>query len=212
MKMKYKTLIIVIFTFTLLSCKRDLDVEVSNQKEEVAQSNKHENLLYGIIFREISEIPQLKDYEHLAGSVIYNIGTSQTDYKYGVSHFKYKKSNLIILEEIIKERNDQKVKYKILDTITYNNLKEDEYIAICTCRINSVDNSEIIAVVKADHDNEYFNRIVKAWRANTKTKKIIQIESLQNIDCINEGYGMDGRGEDENLESVEKNIEKDSIE
>jgi len=82
-----------------------------------------------------------------------------------------------------------KQKYKILDTINIGKLKDNEIIVCRVCRQDEVFDSEIIAIVIAD-DKDVFDRIVKAWRADTKTGRFTKIENLNKITCENEWYGV----------------------
>ena len=63
------------------------------------------------------------------------------------------------------------------------------YISYQLCRKDTVDDSEIIALVELEQ-KQYFNRVKKAWRADRKQRKIIPID-IKNIDCFNEGYGAE---------------------
>ena len=167
-----------------------------------------QNPLYGKVFRNINEIPELKDFTSMGGSVIDTGKTDKGDHRYGIGSYRDKNDFVIcIFEEFLKAEEKGKVKYKILDTINIGQLKETEYFTYCNCRQDTIWDSEIIALVVADHDNEYYDRIIKAWRANTKTGKIEVIKEKSGINCSNEGYGLDGCGEDENFEVDEQHIE-----
>ena len=58
-----------------------------------------------------------------------------------------------------------------------SNINEDEYLTFCSCLKDSISNPEIIALVKAEDDKEYYDKIVKAWRANRETGEIEIIKS-----------------------------------
>ena len=132
----------------------------------------------------------MKNFEFQAGSMIDYEGQKPIEYKFGISQFFNKGKYLLILEEKIRGKNKD-ISNKILDTIIINSLKEDEIISLCTCRLNSINNSEIIAIVKDEkNDTEYLNKIVKAWKANSKDGRIIPINNLNEIDCVNESFGL----------------------
>lgn len=210
--LKTINLLLSILLVTLLfSCKevseKKLQTENSAASEEIVTSPAETdeeivevNSLKGIVFRDVSEIPQLKNYEMEEGAAIVLPNVSITDIKYGITRLRNQNSHLILLEEFIHENNNPKAKYKILETLIITGVKEDEYISICDCRLNGVSDDEIIAIVKADDEKEYFDRIVRAWRADSKSETIIPIRNLKNIDCENIGYGLQGCGEDEPLE------------
>jgi hypothetical protein len=167
-----------------------------------------QNPLYGKIFRNTSDIPELRNFTSMGGSVMEAGKTEKDDYRFGVGSYRDKNDFIVcIFEEFLKAEEKGKVKYKILDTINIGQVKETEYLTYCNCRQDTIWDSEIIALVIADHDNEFYERIIKAWRANTKTGKIEIIKNLKGINCSNEGYGADGCGEDENNESDEEQID-----
>lgn len=167
-----------------------------------------QNPLYGKVFRNVTEIPELRNFIHMGGSVMDAGKTENGDYRFGIASFRDDKDYIIcVFEEFLEANEKGKVNYKILDTINIGQLKETEYFTYCNCRQDTIWDSEIVALVVADHDKEYYDRIIKAWRANTKTGKIEVIKDKTGINCSNEGYGLDGCGEDENIEFDEQHNE-----
>lgn len=196
----YPIFTVILFAVFVTGCKKSIDTEAAVQKQS-SGSDLQQNPMNGIVFSDIAEIPELKGYVLDAGSVIDNIGKRPELFKYTVAQYSNNKNHLIILKELIKVAGSPKVKYKILDTLLTERVKQDEYLVICTCRLNGIDDTEIIAVVKADDDKAYYDVVVKAWRADTQSEKIVPITALNGIDCINIGFGMDGDGEAEDSES-----------
>lgn len=192
MRQKTYFFTIVFMTLTLSSCDN---------------FGNRQNPLYGKIFRDIKDIPELKRFTHTAGSVMDVGKTENGEYRFGIANYQDNGFNICIFEEFLKSDEQGNVKYQILDTINIGKLKNNEYFTFCNCRQDTTWDSEIIALVVADHDNEYYDRIIKAWRANTKTGEIEIIKILKGINCSNEGFGADGCGEDENFESDEKQNE-----
>lgn len=190
--MRQTTYIITTFILTIiLSSCNDFD--------------NRQNPLYGKFFRQITEIPELRNFTHMGGSVMDAGKTENGDYRYGIASFRDEKDFIIcVFEEFLEATEKGKVNYKILDTINIGQIKETEYFTYCNCRQGTTWDSEIISLVVADHDNEYYDRIIKAWRANTKTGKIEIIKNLKGINCSNEGFGADDCGEDEYFESDEQ--------
>ena len=185
----------LLFTILVLeSCKNTEEPEATTTETVTTDPLVIEktNKLFGTIYRNISEVPGLYAYEKQRGAVIDKNKDSNGDYKYGLSQYGNDKNYMIVLEEFVREPNNPKSKYKILDTLNINKLNIDEFITFYDCRLNKIGDSEIIAIVKSQGNDgiEYFNNIVKAWRADTKTQKIIPIEDLKGIDCINESYGI----------------------
>lgn len=176
--MKRTTYIITIFiiTITLFGCN-----EVGNKS----------NPLYGKVFRDIEEIPELKNYKDIGGAVINSNKYENGDYRFGIAQLRNKNNQICILEEFIKSDIEGQVKYKILDTIQIQNIKGDEFVTYCNCRKDKTWDYEIIALVNADEETEFYNKIITVWRADTKTGKIYKINNTKDIDCMNEGFGVD---------------------
>ena len=77
----------------------------------------------------------------------------------------------------------------LLDTIHIGRLKPRQGVILTQCRLNGRDVTGILALVKMD-DNQYFKKVIKAWKANTKTNRFEPISTI-GIDCLNDGYGVD---------------------
>lgn len=157
-----------------------------------SNSPDQKNPLYGKIFRDIKEIPALANYTHLSGSVIDANKSSNGDYRFAADYYTGDKNGICLLEELVPdtEKGKGQVKYKILDTINFRKLKPNEELSLCNCRVGEKRDSEIVAVSVIDESKEYFDKIVKAWRLDTKTGKIIPLKNSKEISCANEGYGI----------------------
>ncbi|MEN0008004.1 hypothetical protein [Flavobacterium nitrogenifigens] len=191
---KVMPLFACLLAFALFCCKNTEEPETPSPETAVIDTLATEkaNPLSGIVYREISEIPQLKEYENQAGSMIHTEKDANGNYKYAISQYGNDKNYLLVFQELVKEADNPKTKYKILDTLNIPKLAIDEHIAACSCRLNKIGDSEIIAIVKSQgsDDIEYYEHIIKAWRANTQTHTIVPIEDVKGIDCANEGYGI----------------------
>ncbi len=151
-----------------------------------------QNSLYGKIFRNIADIPELKNFTHIGSSVMDAGKMENGDYRFGVASYRDNKDFVIcIFEEFLESNEKGKVNYKILDTINIGQIKETEFLSFCNCRQDTIWDSEIIALVVADYNYEYFDRIIRAWRADTYTGKIKIVKNLTGINCVNEGFGAD---------------------
>ncbi len=111
------------------------------------------------------------------------------NHNYAVTHIRKGKNDVLIFERIIRRKDSPKLDYKILDTISINTLNDSLEILYGVCRQDTVEKSEIIAIVYIDIEKTFFNRVIKAWKADISREKIIRIENLKGIDCINEGDG-----------------------
>lgn len=145
-------------------------------KEEQKNSESEE------VFREIYELTGFEKYDLGSGSLI--------DRKYciGLYHNKENKNQHLLAFEKIVYHEDGKAKYKLLDTLTINNLDRHPCIAF-HCRIREKGDREIVAIYQHEDNVEYHKIIIKAWRMNRETLKIEEID-ITAIDCINEGYGV----------------------
>ena len=159
-----------------------------------------QNPLYGIIYRLEKEVTQFKNYKDIGGSVIDNTKDEAGNYKFGISHLTNNVRHILTFEQFIREPNNPQPRYQILDSINIDNIKEIEYITYCICRQDSIYDPQIIALVIADEEQEYYDKIVRAWRADTETGEIVLIKNTKGINCINEGYGLDACGEEEHLD------------
>ena len=77
----------------------------------------------------------------------------------------------------------------MLDTLEVE-LDDGEYISVICRYDDTPDLYNIIAIYTDAGDNQYFEKIVKALRINLQTGVIEQIENLEGIKCVNEGYGV----------------------
>ena len=159
---------IFIFTFSLFSCS-------SNQQTD-------KNSIFLKQYRDINEFECFKDFTQIGSAII----GETNKFNFGITQIKDKELNVILFNKVVP---GIKSTFEILDTLQIRNLKETEYISYQLCRKDSINDSEIIAIVLFE-DTEYFTKVLKAWRANRKTGKIIEIGTT-GIDCINEGYGVE---------------------
>ncbi len=150
------------------------------------------NPLYGKIFREINEVTGLGSYSDASGALIDAGKSANGDYRFSAGYYTSDKNGVCILNELLpdSEKGNGQVKYKILDTVNIRKLKSTEQLSLCNCRVGNKADSEIVAISVVEEDKEYFDKIVKAWRLNTKTGKISPIQNTKTINCANEGYGI----------------------
>ncbi|MDR3001611.1 MAG: hypothetical protein LBU89_10130 [Fibromonadaceae bacterium] len=168
-------------------------VTVANVSAENDFGNK-QNLLFGKIYREITDIPELQFLENhrgYGGKVI-----RANDGRFGFSYYFDENENIYcFFEEFTQRDASGRPGYKILDTIHIGKLNDRERF-IFDCQQNETEqDSEIFAIVLVKDDNDfrdkpYFDNIVRAWRANTMTGRIMPIESLKGIKGVNNDYGI----------------------
>lgn len=136
-----------------------------------------ENPLFEKEFKNIKDIPELKNYTFYGGSVIDFSKDKNGDYKFGIGHYENNENHICILEEFLERDQKGKPTYKILDTLFVGKLREQEYLSYCNCRKDSTWDYEIISLVIAEDEKNFFDKVVKAWRADTKTGKIRALEN-----------------------------------
>lgn len=196
MRKKIYTITTLVLTIMLSGCN-----EFGNRQ----------NPLYGKVYGNIAEIPELSNFTHMQGSLIDEGNTDNVEYRFGISSFGTENDFIIcVFDELLKPHEKGKANYKILDTINVGQIKETEYLSFCDCRQDTILDSEIIAIVLAEHHKEYYDQVTKAWRANTKTGKIEVIKNLKGINCYNDGYGV-GWGDEENLEAENEHTELKTV-
>lgn len=149
-------------------------------------SDNHENLLKGIIYRDISTITAFKGYEFIKGSVT-GKEDSLRNYNYGLEHIRGKKNDVVIFCRILNRKDSPNPDYQILDTINVDIINDNVELNWGNCRLDTVVNSEIIALFYYDNEKLFYDRIIKAWKVDFKQERIIPISNTKGIDCINEG-------------------------
>ncbi|HLG03198.1 MAG TPA: hypothetical protein VI731_06360 [Bacteroidia bacterium] len=150
------------------------------------------NSLKGVIYRNANEVPQFKNFTEIGGALIDNGEGAVGESEFAISHITDSIRHILILEKLVRENNNPQSKYQVLDTINIGSVKQSEYITYCNCYSDTVFDPEIIAWVIADGAAEYYDRIIKAWRADTETGEITLIKDTRGIKCTNECYGMEG--------------------
>ncbi len=145
-----------------------------------------QNPLYGKKFKEIKDISGLENYKSIGGSVIESYKDKNGDHKFGIGQYRYDETYFIAFEEFLKSDKNKNFKNKILDTINISKIKPWQSITYCHCIQDTILDNELIAFVIRDDKSIYYDTIIKAWRADTKTGKIIPIKNLKSIKCPNE--------------------------
>lgn len=197
MKINILTTILLVVIFN--NCDKKNETNIENLKKETISINsnlgnnkskievsfvKIDSKKYkGKIYRELKEIDFFKSYGDAGGTMI----ESYNGIDYCISHFYKNNKHLIVLNQILK-LDEQKVKYLALDMIEISGISEKNYISFGSCRKHKKSDSEIIAV-HVNEDEEYFNKIIIAWRADRIKSMIYEIKP-EYIDCANDGYGV----------------------
>ena len=170
-------ILLSIITFTISGCWQTVKKDNFGNKQ---------NPLCG---KNIKDIPELKPWNNY-GSVIKAGGENEYGgYKFGISLFKDDNEDIIcVFTEHLEYDENGIPENKLLDTINIGILKDMEKLNYCSCRQDKIIDSEIIAIAIME-EKAFFNKIIKAWRADTKTGRIESIKNLKGIDCENYGFG-----------------------
>jgi len=153
-----------------------------------------DNPMFGKIYRNASELPEFKGYQEMGGSVIESSRNTEGYYELAFSYLQKKDSHILILEEILKSDKKEEVKYKILDTIHVQYVKEDQFLTFGACSKDESFNEKLIALVSVINDSTGDYKVVKAWLADTKEGRIKTLADTKGINCIrndDEGCGVD---------------------
>ncbi len=138
--------------------------------------------IIGSVYRRIDEVVAFKGYQEQEGSML-----NPTSDNYGISRIAKLGYNILVFERIIPD--GIKVRFKLLDTLHIGRLTQRRAVIPVLCDLNKKNDSEIVALVIMD-DNEYFTKVIKAWRANKRTNRFERI-STKGISCLNDGYGAE---------------------
>ena len=208
--MKKTAIILYVIAFITSSCIQTTKKQNEPNKSENADflENKEDlhscddfgnrqNPLYGKVYRDIADVLGLKYGNESWGSRVIDASKNENgDYRFGINFFTddNEKNIICVFDEIIDNENG-KPNYKILDTINIGKLKDNEYFVFDCEQNHTIWDTEIFAVVIVENDNEFFDneffdKIVKAWRADTKTGKIKPIKNLKGLIGINDSYGI----------------------
>ncbi len=195
--MKLNVLYIIIF-LSLVSCKNNKksssNIQMSNQYDSVIAEKEVKNTfskqdstkilkerLLGTIYSDLKEIDEFKKFSSGGAS----IGNDFNNKKYTFSSIRG--SNDIVKYVLFEENLGSK--FKILDLLDLTKEKllkdEDKNLYYHFCYMDNKNDQEIIAIAEYE-EKEFLTKILKAWRADRKTEKIIEIPvdgiKVENID------------------------------
>ena len=78
--------------------------------------------------------------------------------------------------------------WKITDAQTYPKVGKGYYWQAGSCRVDKVDDANVIAVVQQSSEEEYLTDVAWARRLDLKSGKFSVLDPAR-VDCVNEGYG-----------------------
>lgn len=141
---------------------------------------KHKCALRGISYGIIDDIPGLEKYAESEGAVI-------GGKNFGLSFYTSATNNFVSFE-FLRAQPDGKSKYEILDTLNLGPLPKNQSIGMMGCLVDSVPDNEIFALISLPADSMGFDKIIKAWQADTMTNTIVPITNLKGLSCVDQDY------------------------
>jgi hypothetical protein len=167
MKISYSHLGVLTALILILSCN--------------SNSPKFKSLI-GKEYQTLTEFGIMQGYQEQEAILI----ESLNDIEYGIAHYKKGSFNVVAFERIMRQANG-KVNYLLIDVLEINGIGKNQRISCGLCRLNKLNDTDIIAVYQFNNnDNGFSTKVKKAWRANRKTDKFEQIDT-KGIDCIIDG-------------------------
>jgi hypothetical protein len=137
--------------------------------------------IIGTIYADSRNISLLKGWQFREGSVLNPLTDPEM-----ITVDVFQKGTTCVVFFSIKEDTASN-EYKIFDAIEIKGVTKGWTIKTALCRQNKIEHAFIFAWVK-ETSTEYLRTVKKAWLFNPD-KRMIQMISIKNIDCINEGFG-----------------------
>ena len=193
-KIMKKNILYLFLSIALLSCKTENKTSFAESKNDtivkvtsLLQKDSTSNLKSQLIGRTYQDINEIDGFENLnsGGSTI---GEAINNKSYTLTNVRGSgnKTKYIFLEENLE---NQKL-FKILDILDLKKEKllKNNNLYYHFCYKDGKQDEEIIAI--AEYEEEAFlTKIFKAWRADRKTEKIIEIPT-KGIKVENMDYGL----------------------
>lgn len=163
---------ILILSLLIVSCE--------NKKKSISNNRPD---LFEKSFSDFKELPVFEEYEKINDTSYAKDGFDPT---HRITHIQRNDENILLFNKITLDENYQE-NYSIIDTLKIKGLNRNAYISVGYCEMENTLPEEIIAVVSRT-EKDTIQEILKAWKANSKSKKIEEIKDLTKIKCLNEDY------------------------
>lgn len=79
--------------------------------------------------------------------------------------------------------------WKITDALPYPVVAQDYFWQAGSCRVDRVEDSKVIAVLRHDLEQEYSGDVAWARKLDLKSGKFVIVDPAR-VDCINESFGL----------------------
>ncbi len=131
-------------------------------------------------FTDENNIPELKGYQLHESTLLNSIDDPERLF---LSVYAKGTGRVVIFSALT---DTVKYVFKILDVLSLKDVRGGLEFKSVTCRLNKIENSEIVALVKPV-EKAYFTDIKKAWICDWE-KRTFRAIPVKKIDCLNEGY------------------------
>lgn len=136
--------------------------------------------LIGTTFKDKKTIPDLENFEFREGSLI-----SAVDDPEAITVDVYQKGTTgIVFFSIMEDAGTGE--YRIADVLEVKNIQPGWQLRTTFCRQNTIENSDLVALVKSSTSEEFLKPAKQAWRFN-RDKRRFETVNVKGIDCISEG-------------------------
>lgn len=132
---------------------------------------------------DFKELKEFREFEKISDTSFYASGYDPT---HRVTHLR-KGDRTVILFSKISLNEQRQERYTLLDTIDISSPNQPLHISIGYCYRDDLDEELVIAIVESTTKQNIQN-LEKAWKADTATQQIMEIEQLSGIECFNELY------------------------
>ncbi|UCF64766.1 MAG: hypothetical protein JSW33_02720 [bacterium] len=175
---EYLSLFMIFFILSSLQCKKDQSQSEMTPGDSLLQ--KYPKEYQSLIGLEFGPDSFPSTFEEKTGSVM---GFLEGD-EYIIDHVSHKSDELIWFCKLTHRDEEGRPFLKILDILILPPLGQDEQIFLGTCRYRTVEDPEIIAIVKLIQ-NEVSAEVIRAWRANRQMKLFEEV-SASDVMCVDE--------------------------
>ena len=138
------------------------------------------NPLYGKVYRNIDQIPEMAGYTKVNGSIT---GTPPEGHfhEYALAVYRKDSSYVIMLEKIVGDI--EQVRYQILDTLNIS-VDAGDTIVTSGCKENEQWNNTIVATFTSQEVGT-FSPAKRAWTWDVSSEKLMLQSDVSAIKCMN---------------------------
>ena len=136
-------------------------------------------ILIGETYTDNKSIAGLKGWQFREGTVITPLDDPEM-----MTVDVFQKGTTYVILFSVKEDTASK-EFVIADILEIKNVVKGQEVKTGVCKEGETENVEIIGLIKPG--NTEYSPVLKAWRFS-RDKKRVEIKSIKNIKCLNEGF------------------------